>query len=552
MQDEFTPHQDPAPPAPDNATDGATDDALRRMPLPRMRSRRRISIVWLIPLVAAIAAAWMAYDALQSEGPLVTIAMENAEGIVAGKTKIKFKDVEVGLVESVDFNDDLLHVVVTARMAKGMERYLRAQTLFWVVRARVTPSEVSGLGTLFSGAYIGVQPSKRGKLQTDFTALESPPVLTDERQGRHFLLRADTLGSLDVGSPVYYRKIKVGQVVSYDLKKNEQVEIKIFIQSPHHERVRRATRFWNASGLNMAMDAKGVRVETESLVSLLFGGISFDTPEIVQPSEQAPTGALFKLYPSREKSFEISYDYRERYLLYFNESVRGLAVGAPVEFRGLAIGRVVDIRLQMDPRKKTARIPVVVEIEPERFDIQSESDARDKVIPAMVSMGMRAQLKTGNLLTGQTYVDLDLYPNLPQGTIADGGPQPELPTVPSPLEGLLSSAQRIMNKLERLPLTALTGELRTTMDDIRGTLAQMRRVMDDLDELEVLPKAGRTLDQATLAFKQVEETLAPDSQVRTDTARLLREIGDAARSLRVLADYLERQPDALLYGKENK
>lgn len=526
------------------------DDAFADLPEPAIRKRKRLSIVWIIPLVAALAASWMAYKAFESEGPLVTIRMETAEGLVPGKTKIKFKDVDVGQVETIEFSQDLQHVVVTARMIKGMERYMRSETLFWVVRARVTPSAVTGLSTLFSGAYISVQPTREGKLVTEFTALKEQPVITDESQGRYFLLRTDNLGSIDVGVPVFFRKVKVGQVVTFDLLRDNMIEVKVFIQAPFHERVHLNTRFWNASGLDMTMDAQGVRVQTESFVSMLLGGIAFDTVDTGEPMEQAPSNAVFSLYPSKAQSFETAYDYRERYLLHFNESVRGLYVGAPVEFRGMSIGHVVDIKLQLNPRSKTARIPVVIEIEPERFEIIGKDGLKEKVVASLVAMGMRAQLKNGNLITGKTFVDLNLYPAMPGAVLTMGDKYPELPSVPSPLEGLLTSTQRIMNKLESLPLGDLTHEIRTTMTEIRGTLGQMRGLMGRADELELLPKAGQALEQATRALKEIELTMASDSPVKTDLAKLLQDVSDTARSLRNLTDYLERQPDALLYGKE--
>lgn len=536
-------------PRPDGDAPGPGPD-FTALPVARVRRRRMLSIVWLIPLVAAVAAAWMAFDALKSQGTLITITMENAEGIVPGKTMIKFKDVEVGQVESVRFADDLEHVVVTARMVDNMERYLREETQFWMVRARITPSEVSGLNTLFSGAYIGVWPSKRGKLTTEFTALRTPPVITDDANGSHFLLRTQSLGSLDIGSPVYFRKIKVGQVVGYELKKNDQVEIKVFVQAPHHERVRRNTRFWNASGLDLRVDARGVRMQTESLVSLLLGGVAFDSPGADEVAEPAPPGALFTLHPSRERGFERVFDYRERYVLHFDESVRGLGLGAPVEFRGMLIGHVVDMRLEMDTKRRTASIPVTIEIEPERFTLRDRNGARDTLVRTLVEMGMRAQLKPGNLLTGQTYVDLDLYPGMPPARIKESGPLPELPTAPSPLGGLLASAQRVMARLEEVPMGDISQELRSTMGSIRTTLEQMRQLMGTVRDLDILPGISRTLEQATGTLREAEAAMAPDAALRTDLRKLLRELGDAARSLRVLSETLERQPDVLLYGKE--
>lgn len=532
-------------------------EALETIAEPKIRRRRFISMVWLIPLVAALAAGWMAYDALQSEGPTITIRFDTAEGLVPGKTKIKFKDVEVGQVESIEFSSDLLHVLVTARMVKGVERYLRSETLFWIVRARVTSSEVSGLNTLFSGAYIAMQPTRKGKLMTEFEGLPEPPVVTDERQGRVYVLHTDDLGSLDVGAPVYFRRVKVGQVADYDLLDDDTVELKVFVQAPHHKRVHMDTKFWNASGLDMTMDARGVRVQTESLVSMLLGGIAFDTPGSEESVELAPSGTVFPLYPSREASFDTAYAYKERYFLHFAGSVRGLTVGAPVEFRGLAIGKVLDVHLQLDMKDHATRIPVLVEIEPERFEILGLKDGKEHVMPTLVGMGLRAQLKTGSLLTGQSYVDLDLHPGLPKRGIVTKGPYPDLPTMPSPLEGILEKAASIMDKVDRLPITEIGDEMRTTMtgmrstmDEMRGAMASMRSMLGKVDEQRILPRAGAMFDQTRSTLAEAEKALEPGSAVRADLARLLRELGDAARSLRLLVDYLERQPDALLYGKE--
>ncbi|WP_461210204.1 PqiB family protein [Desulfocurvus sp. DL9XJH121] len=532
------------------------DDFRESVAEPVLRRKRLFSIVWLIPLVAALAASWMAYDALQSEGPTITIRFDTAEGLVPGKTKIKFKDVEVGQVENIEFTQDLLHVVVTARMIKGVERYLRSETLFWVVRARVTASEVSGLNTLFSGVYIGMQPSKKGKLLSEFQGLAEPPVVTDERQGRHYILRTDDLGSLDVGAPVYFHRVKVGKVVDYELLDNDDVEIKIFVRAPHHKRVHVGTKFWNASGLDMSLDARGVRVEAQSLVSMILGGIAFDTPGAAQSVEMAPPDTVFPLYADRETSFDTSYDYRERYLLHFKGSVRGLSVDAPVEFRGMTIGKVLDVRLQLDAKHKRMRIPVLVEIEPERFEVlgldkDKAGEGREKVVPLLADMGLRAQLRTGNLLTGQAYVDLDLHPGLPGGGLTDkGGRFKELPTMPSPLEGIFDKAASVMTKLDDLPIRRMGSELRDTMADMRGATQAIRRIMDSVDEHHVLPKAGAMMDQARDALAEVESAMNPNSPARADLDKLLRELTDAARSLRMLVEYLERQPDALLFGKE--
>lgn len=526
-------------------------------PEPRV-SRRHFPVVWIIPLVALLAGAWLAYDAVSSRGPLVTIRFKTAEGLVAGKTKVKFKDVEVGKIEAIEYSDDLSHVVVTARMAKGMERHLRSETRFWVVRAQVTGGEVSGLGTIFSGAYIGVQLSKQGRLETEFDGLDKPPALTPDQPGRVFALRADRLGSLDVGSPVYFRQIKVGQVVAYDLEEGGRtVLVKAFVHAPHDARVRAGTRFWNVSGVGVSVDANGLQVRAESLLSLVLGGVAFETPGAAEEAGDVAPDQVFTLFPTREKSNETTFAHKEYYRLAFPGSVRGLAIGAPVEFRGMAIGQVADIFLEYDADKGEVRIPVLIEVEPERFRRRGRNRLKDpaKIVESLVEDGLRARLNTGNLLTGQAYVDLDMHPDAPAARLKRDGDYLELPTLPTPLEGIFASFSRIMDRMDKLPLESMAGELRDTMDGMRETMAGLRTIMGTADtflrnaDKNTLPRAEAALEQMRSTLARAEAALDPDSAMRADLELALKELADAARSLRVLADYLERQPDALLYGK---
>ncbi len=541
-----TPEQPSAILAPDPLTDPMDDLAT-----PRLKQRRHISVVWLIPLVAALVAAWMAYTAIQSQGPLVTIRFDTADGLEAGKTRIKYRNVEVGKVESIEFGSNLDEVVVTARMAKSMEPYLRTGTLFWVVRARVSMSEVSGLNTLFSGAYIGIRPSEAGDgiPRLDFVGLTEPPPVTDPEQGRHFTIRSDTLGSLDLGSPVYFHQIRVGKVVSHSLLDDGRVDIRIFVDAPHHERVRQGTRFWNVSGLGVTVDATGVHVNTGSLVSLLIGGIAFDNPPGSQEAESVPEEHVFPLYANREQSYETSFEHKELYLLYFDGSVRGLNIGAPVEYRGMVVGQVADMKLQYDRGKGRARIPVLIEIEPERFEIVGQGKGPEGIMASLVNRGLRAQIKTASLLTGRSFVDLDFHQDLPKAAIKADGAYPELPTVPSPLDSLLASFGRVLNKIENLPIKEVSADMMETMDELRAALEDSRALMRNVDR-NVVPRTNQALEQIRATLNGIDDTLDPNSVMHADLQRLLKELADSARSLRVLSEYLERQPDALLYGKE--
>ena len=513
------------------------------------------SLVWLVPVVAALIGGWLVYKALSEKGPTVTITFETAEGMEAGKTKIKYKDVDVGQVESINVAKDLSHVIVTAELNKGTTPYLTESTRFWVVRARVAAGGVSGLGTIFSGAYIGVDPGKPGKPTRSFKGLEIPPVITRGLAGRDFTLKAQTLGSLDIGSPVYYRQIKVGQVVAYELDKDgKAVDIKIFIHAPHDQEVRQNTRFWNASGLDVTLDASGIKVNTESFVTLMVGGIAFDTPTNLEPGGPAPEGEIFRLYESRQKIFEQEYKERKPYLLYFDGSVRGLTVGAPVELQGIKIGEVTDITLEYDQKRQAFRIPVLIGVEPERIKFiggkaEPSPAERRRGMDILVEKGLRAQLKTGSLLTGQLLISMDMYPDAPPAKINWEGQYPEFPTIPTPMEEITRSVTRIVEKFDKLPLEQIGNDLRDTMAHLNKTTEALRTMVKNLDE-SLVPAASASLEQTQKTLIKVDRLLSAESPTGNELKRALGELADAARNISILADYLERHPDSLLFGKE--
>ncbi|MCK5417256.1 MAG: MCE family protein [Desulfobacterales bacterium] len=543
---------------------------LQDLPAAVVQKKRQLSIVWVVPIVAILIGGWLACKGLSEKGPTVTISFESAEGLEAGKTKVKYKDVELGQVETIRFNADLSRVLVTAELVKEATPYLTENTRFWVVRPRVTASGVSGLGTLFSGAYIGMDPGKGGEPERRFKGLEIPPVVTTGMPGRDFLLKATTLGSLDVGAPVYYKQINVGQVIGYDLdKEGRSLTIKVFINAPHHELVRKNTRFWNASGFDLKLDAAGLKLNTESLVTIMMGGIAFDTPTSLEAGGPAKEGQVFRLYEARESIFERTYTEKVHYILHFNESIRGLTVSAPVEFRGIKIGQVVDIKSEFDMEKTSPRITVLIETEPQRWKVAGTAlsrtaDDAKKNISKLVAKGLRAQLKTGSLLTGQLFVDIDFHPDAPTAEVIYGEKFPELPTIPAPLQIITARVNNLLSKIETVPIKQIGKDLGDTLQNVKRlseskelleavqalkkTLQQTRQLVQNLDS-NVAPAISSTLDQAQKTLVSVEGTLGQDSPLQHEMRRALKELAEAARSIRILTDYLERHPEALIYGK---
>jgi paraquat-inducible protein B len=505
----------------------APDDA--DVPEAVVSTRRRPSIVWLIPLVAALVGAFVAWRTFSERGPAIEIAFATAEGLEAGKTPIKYKDVEVGIVEEIHLRDDLAGVHCTARMVKSFAPYLNEGTRFWVVRARVAGGQVSGLGTLFSGSYIAVDPVREGEPTREFAGLETPPIVTTDQPGKHFVLHSHKAGSVDVGTPVYFKKIRVGEVVASELDASgEFVSIRVFVHAPHDQRVNSGSRFWNASGVNVSFGAAGVEVNVESVASLLIGGIAFDTPS-ESTGPPAPDGALFTLYESEAATRREVYTQKTHFLAYFDQSVRGLQPGSPVEFRGIPIGEVRDVKLEYDATSGQFRIPVLMVIEPERIANLGMLDpqTRREGLGRLVKQGLRAQLASGNLLTGQLIVQLDFHEGAEPAEIVWSEPYPQFPTVPAPLEEITASVQNLVKRLEQLPLDEVVRTMNGTLQAASDALAQ----------------AERTLASAS-------QLVGPDSPANAELRRALVELSDAARSVGLAADQIQQQPDSLLFGKD--
>ncbi len=525
----------------------------KQVPQAEIHSRRGFSIIWVVPLVALLIGGWLGYKAWSEQGPTITITFASGEGLQKDKTKVKYKEVDIGKVIDIKLSDNLSHVLVTVEMDQTAESHLTEDTLFWVVSAQISAGKVSDLETLFSGVYIGMEPGKSDKLRSKFTGLEIAPILTRDLPGRHFTLRAENLGSIDVGYPVYYRKVEVGQVVSYELDPvSDRLMIQIFVKAPFHEKVRKGTKFYNASGIDFDIDASGLKVSTESVKSILLGGIAFETPTNIYANEPPDENAGFELYDNRESISQHDYSVKEYYLLYFKDSVRGLSVGAPVEFNGIKIGQVLDISLTFDWAAMNMIIPVLVELEPERIvEVNTNRVVNVSLIDYFVERGLRAQLKNGNLLTGQLFVDMKMFPDAPQTKVVRAGNYPVLPTVPTQLAELQASVDRILAKFEKLPVEEIGGKLQGLMTTMDENLQMTKVLVDSIDQ-KVLPEIIQSMQQFQTSISTLEKSYRADSSVGREMNKTLGELGKAARSIRVLSDYLQRHPEALLRGKDEQ
>ena len=516
----------------------------------RPAGRRGPQLIWIIPIIAALIGGGLAVNALLQRGPTITVSFKTAEGLVAGKTMIRFKDVEIGTVTAIDLAPDRGSVIATAQLTKTAKDLLVEDTRFWVVRPQITGSSITGLSTLLSGAYIGVDVGKAEKSARTFVGLETPPIVTSGLPGREFVLHTEQLGSLGIGAPVYFRRIRVGEVVAYALDPGgKNVTLKAFINAPYDQYVTTSTRFWHASGIDVTLNSSGIKIDTQSIATLIAGGIAFQAPPNLPVGEPAPVDAAFTLAANHTEAMRPPVTQVQRFLLYFDQSVRGLTPGATVEFRGIPLGEVTAVGLAFDPASVTFRIPVEIAFYPERIQAEyrkgtapaSSAGFSRTVLDTLVKRGLRAQLKTGSLLTGQLYVSLDVFPAAPPATLNWTQDPVVLPTTPGGLVAIEEKLGAVAAKLEQVPLDKIGKDLQTTIETANKLLARI--------DADLVPAARTTLQDASRVLGTADGALAPDALLQQNLRGALSEVSQAAAALRDLANYLEQHPESLIRGK---
>jgi paraquat-inducible protein B len=548
-------------------------------PEAELHGRRRLQLIWLIPLVAALIAGYLGWRGYDERGPEITITFHTATGLQAGQTKIRHKAVELGTVQSIGLGKDRANVLVRVRMKREAMPYLTDNTRFWIVRPRLTAGDISGLETLLSGAYVELDPGEDGAPpRLNFTGLEEPPAVRSDEPGRTFRLKADQLGSISSGSLVFYRDIVAGEVLGYDLgPEGEDLTITVFVRSPYDSYVHVGTRFWKAAGISVDFGANGVNLHLGSLQALLSGGVAFNTVPEALSTPKARRDSVFALYPDAAAAASSGYKQRMPFLTYFTGSVRGLAVGSPVEALGIQIGSVTGIRLKFDPVSAQPPLAAVsVEIQPERFMREGPDQTAHtmEITQALVAKGMRAQLHTASYLTGQLLVGFDFIDKPPPAEVKVEDGVIVVPSIGGGLDSIATNVSRISETLAALPLEqiaarlneTLTGasqlansqDLRKSLEALAATMAATRDLVRKVDKgvgpvVAKLPELSRSLQDAVNRTAKLvgsaESSYGGDSPFRRDLDRLMGQIGDAARSLRLLADYLEEHPESLVRGR---
>ena len=533
---------------------------------PELRAAQRWHVVWVVPVVALLLGAWLIYRNFAAQGPVATVRFETADGISAGKTEVRCRSVKVGVVKRVKLADDLKSVLTYLEFDPDAERLLRSGTHFWVVRPRFSATEFSGVGTLITGAYIELDPGPAdGEKKSSFKGLETPSATNRSVPGRRLLLVAEEAGSLTVGSPVYYRGFEVGRIEERELDAaGQQVTYNAFIREEYSPLVTQNTRFWNNSGIEISAGADGLKLHTPSFQAMLSGGVSFGVTEGNEPGAAVTDGMTFILYQDEDAAIHSSFNPTLKFVLLFDQTVRGLTEKAPVEFRGIKVGRVASISFDLLPAAVDMRIPVQIEIDPALMRLESAQKIltpESEFLQEAVDHGLRASLKTGSLITGAMFVDLDYYADAAPAQLGKVGEFTTIPTISSGFNQLEAKLTAILDKIQALPIDKTMTEIaaaaaeakttmaesRTTLEEIEATAAAARKTLEDPEFRKLPADLRKTLDELQKSVANV----GPDGAIQGDLLRTLDELRASLRALKAMTNTIDEKPNSLLFGRES-
>jgi paraquat-inducible protein B len=478
----------------------------------------------------------------------MTLTFSTAEGLAAGQTQVKYKAVQLGTVDSIDLSKDNETVVVKVRMNHVGRRFMNSHARFWVVRPRLTPGDLSGLDTLVSGAYIAVDPGTGGGVyQERFVGLEQPPGVRSNEPGRTYVLKADNVGALDTGSPVFYRDVQVGEVLGYSLGNGlGPVTLRIFVHSPWDDLVKAQSHFYNSSGVTASLQDGGFHIEFQSLQAIITGGVTFDLPPEADNDPPSQDGAVFPLYPSKADADTAGYQTNVKLVSYFESSVAGLVKGAPVDILGMQVGQVTEVKLIVDPKTGAAKVRVAMDLQPERVVGVGGLSPTDldppTVLRNMVDHGVRAELDTGSFITGQKIITLAKVPGAGRARLTTEGDALVMPSAAGGLDNTLANLSDISGKLDKIPFQQIGENLNKLLVTTNHTVASTN-VRATLDALTA------TLKTANVTLQSVNQDYGNDSDFQRNLGQLLAQANAALRSIKELTDYLDRHPQSLVFGR---
>jgi paraquat-inducible protein B len=527
-------------------------------PEAKVKAVKPVSKIWIIPIVTLFIALWMVYYQWSNQGPLITIEFSTATGLEAGKTKIKTLDVDIGVVKKIELTKDLSGVIVTARMNVNVTSLLHQDSQFWIVSPRVSLSGVSGLGTILSGPYINMAAGVAGQTTDNFLALPGPPVTPAGTPGLHVTLNSETEFAYKKGDPVIYKGIKVGEFEDIYFNFDERiVYCNTFIEAPYHKLITENTKFWDISGVQMNLDAGGVSVSTGSVETLLTNGVTFGIPEGMASGQQISERTFFDIHTSYELASEERFKLSAEYAILVKDTVRGLQVGAPVEYRGLVIGKVLSINsienLQNRLLTKGYDIPVIITIQPGRIqqpDNQQGLEFVRKQTNIWIKQGLRATLKTGNLLTGALFVDLQHYPDAPPTEITHLLDYEVIPTITGEFSQITAKVTAILDNVNKIQLQKISDNTNDMLSQIAQAAKALEKTASNVDMLldsvhkdKVSAKLTDTLEN----LSKLSQDFSADSQTYLELNQTMRVLQQTLKEFQPILQQLNSTPNSLIF-----
>ncbi len=524
-----------------------------------IKESKRISKIWLIPLVALSIGLWMVYYQWANQGPLITIEFVSATGIEPDKTKIKTRDVEIGVVKRVALKADLSGVIVSARIEPSAEHLLTSDSNFWLVTPRVSLSGVSGLSTLLSGPHIAMEPTENGVAATNFVALENPPVTEAGTPGLQITLNSAAEFAFKEGDPIIYKGLKVGEFEDIYFNLEERiVYYNAFIEAPYHKLITENTKFWNVSGVRFELAANGIEVQTGSLETMLTNGVTFGIPEGIPAGQQITKRAYFDIYSDYEEASNERYKLGVNFVVLIKDTVRGLTVGAPVEYRGLEIGRVLEINMPTPDSGKILdgglAIPILITIQPSRVqqpDNRTGVEFVRRQTIHWIDQGLRASLKVGNLLTGGLYVDLQHYDDVEPATAETFLGYDVIPTTSGEFAQITQKVTSVLDTINEIPFKKLSGNANTLLETLNKTSTSFQQAASRLDGLlldiqdqKMSANVNETLSNIDTLLKDFSE----GSNTHDEMVNTMQELQTTLSQLTPLLQLLNQKPNSLIFA----
>ena len=526
-------------------------------------SKRALSFIWFIPLLALVIGIWMVYHHWQSQGPVVRVELASASGIEKGKTKVKVREVDVGQVVDVQLAADLTRVDVSIQIDKQAENLLKADSQFWVVSPKITADGISGLGTLLSGSYIEMAPGTAAELADEFIGLHDAPITPKGTPGLRLVLNSAKEFAYSAGDPIIYKGLKVGKIeeVSFDFE-HRVVYYKAFVNAPYHQLVTDNTLFWNASGITLDLSTEGISVSSASLETLITNGVTFGLMEGEVPGNLVANDTGFDIHPSYKEAITPTYNHKLEYIMLVSDTVRGLAVGAPVEYRGIKIGRVSKVNFMTEPDnealKRDYRIPVVIEIYPGLIGLPDNQAGINMIMTQnrqWIQQGLKAKLQIGNLLTGKLFVDLQHYPDQPLAATEFFEGYELIPTTFDDFKNITLKASDFLDKLNRMPLDALADDMLVLIDDFRDAAATVEAAGDGVDKLLSAVQKQQVMQQLNSALGSIAklaESYSEGSAPHNEVTDAFMNLNERLQELEPILLQLDQKPNSLIFSGEEQ